>query len=85
MKPLNAIEIKVHSDLSEYAVEQAISQLIGNKLFSNTYLKVSVWDAMIACQIMVKSGLFQIIVTPHYALDEWSVKTEESEVWSPGA
>lgn len=84
MKPLKASELTVHSDLSECAIEQAFSQIVFEPL-KDVYLKVSAWDVMTATILMARLGSFQVLVDSGYSQDEWSLKCEDSEVWSPGA
>lgn len=85
MKPYNAAELPVHCDLSDAGVEQAL-EFLAVAYPRTACLSVSVWDAQLACEIMVRmKSSFYVKVTPHYSIDEWSMEYEGKCVWTPGA
>ena len=84
MKPSKAMELPVHSDLSETAIEGAFETL-QIQYPDMPCLKVSVWDVQVACELMVRMKRFDIKITPNYSVDEWSLEHGDECVWTHGA
>lgn len=84
MKPTKADELPVRCDLSEAAIENAMALL--EVAFPRTAcLSVSVWDAHLACQLMVRmTNSFYVKVTPYYSVHEWSMEYGDKCVWTHG-